>query len=115
METVLNSIGLNAANIAGTTSSTTAGTTAGATAAGAAGTTTAGYSIQSLVQSLSLTGNIMIDSFIIMNVFTFCKEWGELVVKFVISLAKSIFMGISHYAISYIKSKLTGKIVFRTR
>ena len=36
--------------------------------------TNPGFSIQSLFQSMSLTGNIMIDSFIIMNAFAFVKE-----------------------------------------
>jgi hypothetical protein len=105
METVLNT--LKNTNLNGDTGTT-------ATAAGAGGVVGTGYSIQSLIQSLSLTGNIMIDSFIIMNLFTFMKEWGEIVIKFIISIAKSLFFGVSHYIMSYLKSKLTGRIVFRS-
>lgn len=103
MDSLLKTISASTASITGSA----AGSNNGSGGSGDSG-------LQSMIKSLSITGNIMIDSFIIMNAFTFLKEWAEIFIKLVISFAKTIFSTISHYVISYVKSKLTGRIVFRS-
>ena len=69
--------------------------------------------IQQLVQSLSLTGNIYLDTFILMNIYTFCKTYFEFAVDFLKRFVVSTFQFVSYYVKSILKSKLTGKIVLR--
>ena len=68
---------------------------------------------QQMLQSLSLTGNIYIDSFIFMNIFTLFKSYLDFAVNICKTLASSVFQFISYYIRSFLKSKLTGKIVLR--
>ncbi len=70
--------------------------------------------MQTILSSMNITGNIMVDSFLIMNAFTLFRTWAEVVVTVVLGFSKALLGTVFHYIISLIKSKLTGKIMFRT-
>lgn len=72
-----------------------------------------GGGIQDLIQSLSITGNIMLDTMIVMNAFSFFKGYVELAAVLIKDYSIMLVNFIFFYIKQMIKSKLTGKIVFR--
>ena len=69
--------------------------------------------IQSLVQSLSITGNIMLDTMILMNAYGFFKSYLEIAANMIKRYTLLTINFAIFYVKSFVKSKLTGKIVFR--
>ena len=79
-----------------------------------AGSDGGGNSIQTLMSKLSITGNIMVDSYIIMNFFTFAKGWAEVTFNVITAVGISVISTLFYYISSYVKSKFTGRVVFRS-
>lgn len=73
-----------------------------------------GFNLQSLLSKLSFTGNVMIDSFILMNAFTFMKGYAEIVLTTITSFSYMIIIYLFDYFVSFVKSKFTGKVIFKT-
>ena len=72
------------------------------------------YTFQNLISKLSITGNIMVDSWIIMNLFTWAKALGESSFKVLSTIAVAVVSWLCYYISSIVKSKFTGRVVFRS-
>lgn len=70
--------------------------------------------VQSIIKSLSITGNVYIDSFIFMNAYAFFKSYFDTIIKFMKNFITKLFEFTKHYITSFIKSKVTGKVVLRS-
>ena len=77
-----------------------------------AGVASAG-NIQELIKSLSITGNIMLDTMILMNLYTFFKSYLEIAATMLKDYTLMLLSFIVFYVKQKVKSRLTGKIVFR--
>lgn len=69
--------------------------------------------IQDIIKSLSITGNIMLDTMILMNAYTFCKSYIEMFACMIKDYSIMFGSFIWFYLKQSVKSKLTGKIVFK--
>lgn len=78
------------------------------------GSTSGSFQLEDVLKKFSITGNIMLDTMIIMNAYTFCKAYIEMLGKFLKDNSLAVLHFVFFYAQTFVKSKVTGKIVFKS-